>query len=54
VKTIRRLIYVGGAEAVAFVTLGFLSLFFFFDFVDELQSIGKPDQAGESTDPCRR
>jgi lipopolysaccharide export system permease protein len=43
VKTIRRLIYVEALKAVAFVTLGFLSLFFFFDFVDELQSIGKPE-----------
>jgi lipopolysaccharide export system permease protein len=43
VKTIRRLIYSEVLKAVAFVTLGFLSLFFFFDFVDELQSIGKPD-----------
>ena len=42
-KTIRRLIYVEALKAVAFVTLGFLSLFFFFDFVDELQSIGKPE-----------
>ncbi|WP_076997182.1 LPS export ABC transporter permease LptG [Variovorax sp. KK3] len=41
-KTIRRLIYVEVLKAVAFVTLGFLSLFFFFDFVDELQSIGQP------------
>lgn len=45
VKTIRRLIYVEVLKAVAFVTLGFLSLFFFFDFVDELQSIGKPGAA---------
>ena len=43
VKTIRRLIYVEVVKAVAFVALGFLSLFFFFDFVDELQSIGRPD-----------
>ncbi|GAA4344755.1 LPS export ABC transporter permease LptG [Variovorax defluvii] len=41
-KTIRRLIYIEVLKAVAFVTLGFLSLFFFFDFVDELQSIGQP------------
>jgi lipopolysaccharide export system permease protein len=41
VKTIRRLIYVEVVKAVAFVTLGFLSLFFFFDFVDELQGIGR-------------
>ena len=45
VKTIRRLIYVEVLKAVAFVALGFLSLFFFFDFVDELQSIGRPDSA---------
>ena len=44
-KTIRRLIYVEVLKAVAFVTLGFLSLFFFFDFVDELQSIGQPGKA---------
>jgi lipopolysaccharide export system permease protein len=43
VKTIRRLIFVEVLKAVAFVALGFLSLFFFFDFVDELQSIGRPD-----------
>lgn len=40
-KTIRRLIYGEVMGAVAFVTLGFLSLFFFFDFVDELQNLGK-------------
>ncbi len=42
-RTIRRLIYVEVLKAVAFVTLGFLSLFFFFDFVDELQSVGRPE-----------
>jgi lipopolysaccharide export system permease protein len=46
VKTIRRLIYVEVLKAVAFVTLGFLSLFFFFDFVDELQAIGRPESMG--------
>ncbi|MDM0013365.1 LPS export ABC transporter permease LptG [Variovorax sp. J22P168] len=45
-KTIRRLIYVEVLKAVTFVALGFLSLFFFFDFVDELQSIGKPESLG--------
>ncbi len=40
-KTIRRLIYGEVLSAVAFVTLGFLSLFFFFDFVEEIQSIGR-------------
>jgi lipopolysaccharide export system permease protein len=41
VKTIRHLIYSEILRSVAFVTLGFLSLFFFFDFVDELQSISR-------------
>jgi lipopolysaccharide export system permease protein len=41
VKTIRRLIYVEVIQAVAFVSLGFLALFFIFDLVEELPSIGK-------------
>ena len=45
-KTIRRLIYNEVLVAIGFVTLGFLSLFFFFDFVDELQSIGKQNALG--------
>jgi lipopolysaccharide export system permease protein len=45
-KTIRQLIYGEVITAVAFVALGFLALFFFFDFVDELQYIGKPGPAG--------
>ena len=40
-KTLRRLIYGEVVLAVGFVTLGFLALFFFFDFVDELQNVGK-------------
>jgi lipopolysaccharide export system permease protein len=40
VRTIRRLIYVEVLYAVAFVSLGFLALFFFFDFVEELGSVG--------------
>ncbi len=40
-KTIRRLIYGEVVVAVAFVTACFLALFFFFDFVDELQHVGK-------------
>lgn len=40
-KTIRRLIYNEVISAIAFVALGFLALLFFFDFVDELQSIGR-------------
>lgn len=41
-KTIRRLIYKEICVAVAFVLLAFLSLFFFFDFVEELTDLGKP------------
>jgi lipopolysaccharide export system permease protein len=41
VKTIRRLIYVEVLYAVAFVSVGFLALFFFFDFVDELGNVGQ-------------
>ena len=40
-KTIRRLIYGEVISSVVLVTLGFLALFFFFDFVEELQSIGR-------------
>ena len=40
-RTVRRLLYRDIAGAVGFVTLAFLSLFFFIDFVDELQNIGK-------------
>jgi len=40
-RTIRRLIYTEVLKSVAFVALGFLCLFFFFDFIDELQSVGK-------------
>lgn len=40
-KTIRRLIYGEVLAAVGFVTLCFLALFFFFDFVEEIQSIGR-------------
>lgn len=40
-KTIRRLVYREVLQATALVALGFLSLFFFFDLVDELQYLGK-------------
>ncbi|KAF1049593.1 LPS export ABC transporter permease LptG [Xylophilus sp.] len=39
-KTIRRYLYAEVLTAVGFVTLGFLALFFFFDFVDELRWLG--------------
>ena len=44
-RTIRRLIYVEVLYAVAFVSIGFLALFFFFDFVDELGSLARGPQA---------
>ncbi len=40
-KTLRRLIYTEVLASVLFVALGFLALFFFFDFVDELPNVGK-------------
>jgi lipopolysaccharide export system permease protein len=40
-KTIRRLIYREVVASVVFVAVGFLALFFFFDFVDELPNVGK-------------
>jgi lipopolysaccharide export system permease protein len=40
-KTIRRLIYGEVLGSVAFVTLGFLALFFFFDFVEEIQALAR-------------
>lgn len=40
-KTIRRLVYREVLAAVVFVAAGFLALFFFFDFVDELPNVGK-------------
>ncbi|HEX9720850.1 MAG TPA: LPS export ABC transporter permease LptG [Ramlibacter sp.] len=44
-RTIRRLIYREVLAAVVFVAVGFLSLFFFFDFVDELPNVGKAGAA---------
>jgi lipopolysaccharide export system permease protein len=45
-KTIRRLFYGEIAVMVLLVTLGFIALFFFFDFVEELQSVGKHAATG--------
>jgi lipopolysaccharide export system permease protein len=39
-RTIRRLVYREVLAAVLFVAAGFLALFFFFDFVDELPNVG--------------
>ena len=40
-KTIRRLVYREVLAAVLFVAAGFLALFFFFDFVEELSEVGR-------------
>jgi len=45
-RTIRRLIYTEVLASVVFVALGFLALFFFFDFVDELPNVGKSGNEG--------
>ena len=45
-KTIRRLLYGEVVIAVLLVTLGFVSLFYFFDFVEELQAVGKHRDTG--------
>ena len=45
-KTIRRLIYREVLTAVTFVILGFVYLFFFFDFVAEIQSLGSHAATG--------
>ncbi|MEN9538899.1 MAG: hypothetical protein RLZZ126_1134 [Pseudomonadota bacterium] len=45
-KTIRTLIFGEVVRAVVFVTLGFLSLFSFFDLVDQLRAIGQPASPG--------
>ncbi|OYT93974.1 MAG: LPS export ABC transporter permease LptG [Burkholderiales bacterium PBB3] len=45
-KTVRRLFYNEVSTAVLLVTLGFIGLFYFFDFIDELQSLGRFSDAG--------
>jgi len=40
-KTVRRLLYRDITAAVFFVAVAFLSLFYFIDFVDELEDVGK-------------
>jgi len=50
VKTIRRLIYGEVLASIAFVAVGFLALFFFFDLVDELQYLGKNAAGAVSAD----
>ena len=45
-RTIRKLFYGEVVLAVALVTLGFIALFFFFDFVEELQNVGRNSVLG--------
>ncbi len=45
-RTIRRLIFGEVTYAVMFVTAGFLALFSFFDLVDQIQAIGRPNALG--------
>lgn len=45
-KTIRRLIYGEILNAVTLVSFGFLALFFFFDFTEEIQAIGRYSKVG--------
>lgn len=40
-RTVKRLLYRDIAWSVAYVTVAFLALFFFIDFVDELEDIGR-------------
>lgn len=47
-KTLRRLIYREVLISIAYVTLGFLALFFFFDLVDEMQAVGRSGAKGYS------
>jgi lipopolysaccharide export system permease protein len=47
-KTVRRLIYGEVLYAIALVALGFLTLFFLFDLIDELQYLGKSSGLGSA------
>ena len=40
-KTVRRLLYRDIVWSVVFVAIAFLSLFYFIDFVDELENVGR-------------
>ena len=51
-KTIRRLIYREVIFAVSFVVLGFLSLFFFFDLIEEIQTMERYAAAGYGVAPA--
>ena len=40
-RTVRRLVYAETVRAIGFVSLGFIALFFFFDFVEELKAVNE-------------
>ncbi|QBK05469.1 LPS export ABC transporter permease LptG [Hylemonella gracilis] len=44
--TLRRLLFREILFTVSFVTLAFLALFIFFDFIDQLSAVGRPDRPG--------
>lgn len=46
-KTLRKLIYRDTINAIGFVVLGFLAMFFFFDLLDEMSDVGR--QYGDVT-----
>ena len=48
-KALRKLIYGESLLSISLVTLGFLTLFMFFDLVDELQNLGRPNILDGST-----
>ncbi|MGE4241472.1 LPS export ABC transporter permease LptG [Ramlibacter sp.] len=48
-RTIRRLVFREVIAAVVFVAIGFLALFFFFDFIDELPNVGRGGSAWRLT-----
>ncbi|TAF77309.1 MAG: LptF/LptG family permease, partial [Curvibacter sp.] len=45
-KTLRKLLYGEVVTAVTLVTMGFMALFFFFDVVEELQSVSRIASSG--------
>ena len=45
-KTLRKLFYGEVVTAVTLVTLGFIALFYFFDFAEELQQVGHFSSVG--------
>ena len=52
-KTVRLLLYRDIVWSVVFVAVAFLSLFFFIDFVDELESVGRGDYTlGQAAARC--